>query len=519
MANLSSSLNIVANGRNYSFANSESFSEVFDVSQDVDANDNLIEVATFSPTSVQSGKPSLSGAKFICIYNEGNQPLEIMLETKAYANGSGTPDTYNASVPAYLTSILKPTEYHVLANNRQIVFNTNLSATNYTQIDDKLWTAVNSSNLYSASIAQTSGSTGTGTSFTIDDGKKVKVGDILQIDSSSQEYVRVISITDDSADGDFTTATLEVERALFGGASATNWSTGTDIYLPMWNQVAHKYNAFTKVQTDGSGRYECSNLFGDIIRVGGGTDNGSYADGAVQGSIAIKFYNAGYQEWGMSGLNSSTNSGLTASTTYYFTIAVDGGSTKEISFTTGSNVKFGGSDGIIQKIQDALDAEFYDATSPLFEKTVTLGLTGGDLRFTSGQRLSTSAIALTTGTSGTSSTNLIGNAIGRFPASTETARGAYLPDDTITKDGQTTKNLNAFMMDDGYGNLSGAGTGSIDYFSGAISFTAVPNAEFVVSVVTGSALGNNTEITTIDKIKAKSTNPKRNGRVRVIAFN
>ena len=87
-------------------------------------------------------------------------------------------------------------------------------------------------------------------------------------------------------------------------------------------------------------------------------------------------------------------------------------------------------------------------------------------------------------------------------------------------DGRTAKNLGAFLFDDGYGVLSGpGGSGTIDYRSGAVNINAYKNAEFAVSAVTGSALGNDPQITTIDTIKARSTNPKRDGRVRVLAYN
>ena len=86
----------------------------------------------------------------------------------------------------------------------------------------------------------------------------------------------------------------------------------------------------------------------------------------------------------MSGITSSTESGLAASTAYAFDIAVDGGSDYTLSFTTSTNTKFGGSDGVIRKIQDALDAGFY-ASGNLFEKKVTVAIVDGDIRFTSGQ--------------------------------------------------------------------------------------------------------------------------------------
>ena len=207
------------------------------------------------------------------------------------------------------------------------------------------------------------------------------------------------------------------------------------------------------------------------------------SDGIVPGSVSFKFYSQGYQEVGLSGITPNTNSGLASSTTYYFNIDVDGsGSPKEVSFTTdSSNVNFGGKNGIINKIQDYFDQQFYTEGSCLFEKRVTVRIVDGDIRFTSESRLSTSAIALTAGTSGTANTDELfdgTNQIGRFPAVVESAVGAKLPDDTLFDPVtyEENPNIGAFMYDDGNGNLVGAGTGSINYETGSVDFTSFPNA-------------------------------------------
>ena len=122
--------------------------------------------------------------------------------------------------------------------------------------------------------------------------------------------------------------------------------------------------------------------------------------GITPGSVAIQFYTKGYQGLGLSDVTSNTPTGLTASTTYYLTIAADGGSALEINFTTdATNGNFGGANGLISKIQDALDTAYYTAGN-LFEKKVNVFIRGGDVIFESQSKLSTSAIALTAGTSG-----------------------------------------------------------------------------------------------------------------------
>ena len=110
----------------------------------------------------------------------------------------------------------------------------------------------------------------------------------------------------------------------------------------------------------------------------------------------------------------------------------------------------------------------------------------GDVRFTSGSHLSTSAILLAD--TGDSGSFIDAAANGRIPASGNitSAVAARLPDDVVYDrvTYQSSPNANAFMYDDGYGNLVGAGRGTINYETGAINFTSAPvNAEFVVSVL------------------------------------
>ena len=75
-------------------------------------------------------------------------------------------------------------------------------------------------------------------------------------------------------------------------------------------------------------------------------------------------------------------------------------------------------------------------------------------------------------------------------------------------------NRMAFMYDDGQGNLKGAGSGRINYETGEIRFTALPNAEFVLNLIHKSAHagGVNSDTAsgknTIQTIGARSVNPK-----------
>ena len=81
------------------------------------------------------------------------------------------------------------------------------------------------------------------------------------------------------------------------------------------------------------------------------------------------------------------------------------------------------------------------------------------------------------------------------------------------------------MYDDGKGNLVGVGSGRINYETGEIDFTAMPNAEFVVSLIHKSAHagGINADTSagknTIQTIGARSVSGKMNTSVKVLAFN
>ena len=268
-----------------------------------------------------------------------------------------------------------------------------------------------------------------------------------------------------------------------------------------------------KVYTNLSGRYTAQNLFGY-----GRTADGK-AFGIVKGSFAMKFYSSGYQELGLSGITPSTHSGLAASTAYTFNIAVDGGSVfADLAFTTdASNLNFGGNNGIISKIQAALDTQYYTAGN-LFEKRVTVGIVGGDIRFTSGTRTRASAIALAAPTGG--GTTPFG--VGRLPAVTAVETVATeLPDDTLSdKVYNTTKsNRGVFAYDDGKGNILGAATGTINYETGALNIQGPANAEFVVSFNYDSAhSGGITSSNILRTIAARSCNSKIDAEVEILGY-
>ena len=489
-----------------SFSKSKGFNQVFENTQEVDNTDGFINILSVSGTKGTATVPSI---KAFCVYNTGDVPAEIQFTFQEFKNNSNVDDANAVDMGGgstnlrFVTMMLPAGDFFYLPHGRVIGYNADASAANATTISN---TAPNA-NMYVAladELIDGAISSTSATTVTVDDGDYFKVGDLIRI---ADEIMEVTAIS---------TNDLTVKRGLFGSTAATH-SDDTAIRLPFFNMTAD-FDKFSVAQTDKNGIFHAKNFFGY-----GRTADG-ISDGVQAGSIGIKFYSAGFQEFGLSGITSNTNSGLVASTTYAFDIAVDGGSDFTLSFTTdSSNLNFGGRNGIVSKIQDALNAAFYTSGN-LFEKAVTVAIVGGDIRFTSGQHLSTSAISITAPASGTTPFG-----VGRLPAvaDLEAAVAAELPDDTVFD--RTTfdesPNKAAFMYDDGEGNLLGAGNGRINYETGEIRFTALPNAEFVLNVIHSSAHagGVNADTAngknTIQSIGARSINPKINTTVKILAYN
>ena len=89
--------------------------------------------------------------------------------------------------------------------------------------------------------------------------------------------------------------------------------------------------------------------------------------------------------------------------------------------------------------------------------------------------------------------------------------------------GKVVQNLNAFIIDDGNGNLlhNGSVVGSISYVKGHTRFTHLPNAEFKIYAKALSALsGGSTYVlnayNTIYNIKGRSLNAKADSKVELL---
>jgi len=537
MAKLDTKLEIKTGlGNEYICEMQDNYTEVKSVVQKVDNADEYTQVASFGIISGigSAAGMRMSGAKLVVIKNNNDIPLEIQIQTSEFKDNSNVdelnsvdlgPDS--ATVTRQISYILASNEYMVLPSTWMVNYAEAHSAANAKTINNQGGFDVNSGKLYSAAITDIATALENDTTtFVVDDTDFFKVGDLIQLGSTTGttatniEIAKVVSITNST--------TMILERGLYGSITAdkdaqTDSTNGAvvnaKVYLPFFNtqENYNKYhddaNAVGKVQTNSSGRYTAQNLFGY-----GRTADG-ICDGIVKGSFALKFYNAGYQELGLSGITPSTNTGLAASTEYKFNITVDGGSTfSNLTFTTdATNLNFGGNNGVLQKIQAALDTQFYTSGN-LFEKQVTVGIVNGDVRFTSGTRNRVSAIALAAPTSGTTPFG-----VGRIPAigSIESAVVATLPDDTVEDKTYniSVSNKAVFAYDDAKGNILGAATGTLNYETGAIDITGPANAEFVVSFNYDSAhSGGLTQTNTLKTLSARSLNSKLDSEIEVLGF-
>ena len=187
-------------------------------------------------------------------------------------------------------------------------------------------------------------------------------------------------------------------------------------------------------------------------------------------------------------INASTDSKLTANTAYTFSITIDDSSSTNVSFTVGSSTKFGGSAGVIAKMQAALDDLCLTTGNALYGTSATISIKNGMLCFTSDSHLfphdgtNGSKIALAAGTG----TDLLDGNRGIFPAlaAVNAAVDPVLPDNTIYDPitYATSPNLRKFAYDDGNGNIRGMCIGKINYETGAIDLQQAPkNASFEVA--------------------------------------
>lgn len=495
------------------------FAKTKSISYSSTNSDRLYSIGDATSATAESGAiPSK-----ISVQNTGPVPCTIMVGYKAYENDTTIGDS---GATRYIHYMLMPGQLFEPPVRAVIVVDTDATVA---QLDGTVVeNTAPDSNEYTDSGANvdTNDLNNTTTPITIglDSAASVnffRVNDIIRV---SDDVMRVLgTYSDDPTNSSLAAPQIRVERGLYG--SAPEAIAGTpDIRFPFFNNY-HDFDKYSVAQTDDSGRFKATNFFGlgRSATVGGG--------GIVPGSIAIKFYNAGYQELGLSGVSSGKTTGLVASGSYWFKIAIDGGTAESINFTVDTNnTNWGGRNGVLSKIQTALDAKYNNKDSNTFNQRSNVSIANGDIRFTSGQRLSTSAIALTAGADGASATyNLFSQQNGWWPAlaNIDGAIAARLPDDVIyDRVTYATSPTNVFVFDNGQGRLSGFGcTGFINYETGAINMSSCPvNAEFVYNVAHSSAFSGKFATATTTKggslveILANTVSTKRNAAINVQVF-
>ena len=535
MATLTESLSIrTGKGESYNYSLTENYTETFSVRQEVDNSDGFIKLLG-SSTSISA--QNLQDVKSMVIKNNGLVGAEIQFKVTDYADSSDVDNANSidisgdgASTTRQTSFLLGAGEYIFLPNVRWVSYENNTSAANakpttngaYLTLDANEWvdTTIDIDNT-TATNNVVGSATNTlvyleqYTSAVDCAANYFHVGDLIRL---TNEIMEVTAIGDKS---DLANNTLTVIRGVHGTTADGGHSDDDAVMLPFFNAY-HDYDKYSVVQTNNNGRFKAHNFFGF------GRVEDSTADGIVPGSIAGKFYLRGYQALGLSGITPQSNSGLAASTAYGIDITVDGGSLfQDLTFTTdASNLNFGGTNGVIKKIQDALDTQYYTAGN-LFEKKVFVGIVDGDIRFTSGQNLSTSAILLGDPTGGATTPF----SVGRFPDIGTDAEdvnapvASKLPEDTIINSaGVSVPNVGVFFYDDGHGRILGSASGSINYTTGKIDFTGPPNSEFVITANYDSAHGGGANTTStsenvITTVSARSCNSKINVPIEIVAFN
>ena len=565
MPNFNSKLTLsdAANNISYTFSERGSYQQLFQIEKTLDETDNPATQPLIDFLPGSKGGAQLEDIEFLCVYNKGGGTAEIRMKLSGMEDDSGR-DKSNTThgVSAWL---LRPGEFMILPNMWGCHYNTaSQGATNTTieAMDNDVISGALTRNVQrvGADILLAEALDASETAIDVDDGDYFVAGDLIQVGT---EVMRVDSISSD---------TLTVERGVYGSTAASH-SDNANLLFPFFNAY-HDFNTYAKPQTDRCGNFKCFNFFGR------GRTDGTPATygvpGVCRGSVAIKFYEPAYIEFGLSNISANTDSGLAANTAYAFDLVlnevVEKGSVTAkgtIAFTThtsntnwGKAFKGGGGTGVLQKIKDAMDAKFNDITDALHGLGAEIEIINGDVRITSHSRLSDSRVGLSVAASGTTvfgvgnfpgvNSNAIlseGKVIGAGTSQVTYGDAAILPRDTFIKDGITYKNSSVFLIDNGfgrlvpgrtsyngsasigtserenfanYGNTGLSGTGTIDYTSGAIDIKNGPkNAEFVVSAKFYTAIGSGggeTRNGIIAYVYARSVSSKVNSVVQLVAF-
>tara|TARA_Y100000310_G_scaffold339586_1_gene432703 strand:- start:301 stop:1929 length:1629 start_codon:yes stop_codon:yes gene_type:complete len=459
-----------------------------------------VNTQLLSVSEATSGTASLtSDVRAIRVTNNGKVPGIASFQYQYWSDSDTMSDANNYQIQ-YL---LLPGEMIYLPAARGVITGagiTNLGVST-TAADVKssvLGSEINSGNLYVDSLIDSDDGTGadiTGSASSTnlfmeqsDAEKMFFPGDLIQVGT---EIMEVTAVGDGS---DAANTNLTVIRGVRGSTAASDHADDAAIRFPMFNAYGNlPYNKYTLVQTNDAGYYKQTNMMGGLGR--STTD----LSGIVPGSFCVIFYIPGYQKMTNDGnITSNTKSGLTAGGTYYLSVSLNGKTTDKITITVdSSNTRMGGANGVIQKLQTAINNLYEDESKNNYEQGATVSILNGDVCVTSHDRTNASAVSITTNSDGTSASKAAGgnemfdtsNIMGRFPATIPAAVASRLPLETSTDPITGTSSFNdVFIKDKGDGTLFGPmGNGRIDYNTGAWSIKGPRNAEFAISVLVNSA--------------------------------
>ena len=569
---------INAGSDTYYCQTAKAFKDKFNIQQEVDAGtvaSNNSQFIKLTSSAKDPAAASFHNAKAILIKNISNIAAEVYLRLQAWKNNGGLThsydvidastelDTSGTSGNRYITFLLPANEFVYLPNSRWLQYTPyqhaaagNVESGAYSEDGDIAVEPkdINSGDLDvnvtdftddSAELVDDGDTTATSTTITVDDGSQYKTGDTLRL---STEIVEVISVSSN---------TLTIQRGLDGSTSVAVVNDA-NVRWAFHNRLL-RYD-IGKCVTTTNGSFKQTGAF-----FSKGRTNNALIDGLVAGSVAIgPFYSeGGYLDWGLSNVKASSETGLTASTAYAFDLVLDeyhasgtGSTATEatISFTTDSSDTTwnGSSNAVIPKIQAAIDdtftfvdGNFGTGTALQKNRGATIAIVNGDIRITSKSNHSETIVGISAPASGTTPFG-----VGRFPAvgsggdldgvpqvlgtrcGVDAAGIMYGPTSRLAletiddpKTGQTLTNTDAFLLDDGNGNLlhNGVAVGTVDYTTGHCSFTHLPSAEFKVYGQTYSAhagglnfgaQGNNFII----EVGARSVNQKSKSQIQVVAL-
>ena len=549
---LNASVNLSYGGKSIVKALTREYDEVYDIRKTIGTG--ITQLVAFN-TSTTFLAGTLKDSKCLLVCNEGDASALLQLKMAKWTTTAGSHADAGAS--RIFQTMLHAGDYMVLPNLYMVHSGTGV-ATAVNGDNDGCSNAVPDANLYvDSGVNLDADFEDSEDNLQVGDIAPFEVGDLVQVGINATtatriEVMEVTSITDDSGTDQDAAGTLVVRRALFGTSKAdkdaqTNGTNGAvngaNVHFPIFNEYYDHDRALSGssqlIQTDAKGRWKSRNFFGKGRSLLGADES----QGLVAGSIAIKFYESAYQEVSFGGTTSNilitanTDSKLTASTAYAFNLTIDDSSATTISFTTGTSTLFGGTQGIINKIQDAINTATQTTGGGLFGYSCTISIQNGRLRFSSNSHLQAhdgtngSKVLLADAGSGT---NVFSGSAGIFPddAVINAPVEAKLPDDTIidTRSGTSYANIDAFMYDDGYGKLiyQGNVVGSIVYLTGAIEWEipSLPNAQFVISAHYSAAFsgghkshGNLATDNALNDIFGCSVNPKLDAVIGIYTFN